>query len=256
MLKTLITLPAVGLVPGAITGCSDGPCVNILLHGLFMMEFQDENKLVIATPKFDGHEFKMRRHGQPPNGAPDLPELISLEGLVTAGKRKTFAPENLQFPAADLGGGYRIDYQNPSKHNHRCTMVLPLPNNIIGLRSDDKKNFHPYDSSIGQHICSNAKTNLATITCIQYEPAPGKTPFVINYYAEHKNITVESVNAALAAARDVCGSGFNLKMKALGGRTVPDTTFPEGVDQSDEEPLHQEKNVDIASCPQFGITGS
>lgn len=248
ILKTLATVPAVSLLSG-VSGCDGGPYVNILLHGLFMMEFQ-ENKLVIATPKFDGHEFGMRYHGKT---ASDLPELISLEGLVRAGQQKTFASENLQFPTSDIGSGYRIDYQNPSKHNHRCTMVLPLPYNILGLRADDKGKFADAaaDSSIKQHILSTASSKLATITCIQYEPASGVKPFVLNYYAEHKSVTVDSINDALKAARDVCGNGFNLQMKALAKPPAADTAFPEGVDESDEEPLV--RHIDVASCPQFGI---
>jgi hypothetical protein len=209
----------------------------------------------------------MRRHDQLAKDAGELPEVISLEGQVKAGKQYTFAPENLQFPASDLGGaGYKIDYKFPTRHNHRCTMVLPLPCNIIGLRPDKKEVFQDaaVASNIKTDILSSSNGKLATITCLQYEPADGVQPFVMNYYAEHKTITLGSINAALTAAQDVCGDQFNLEIQKLKMPPPADSSFPDGVDKNDEDSLHlllnidktdQTNHVDVASCPQFGIRG-
>jgi hypothetical protein len=250
MLKALATVPAISLLPGGLSGCTGDPWVNILLHGLFMMEF-NKNSLVIATPKFRGHEFAMRYHGQTKQ---DLPELVTMVGIVKEGELQRFQPENLQFPASDIGNGYLIDDGKPSKH--RCTMVLPLPHSIIGLRAGEKNDFHPHAGAIGDHIKATSSNRLATITCIQYKPAPGINPFVVNYYAEHPSTAhLQDVNDALKAAQDVCGYGFTLQMDALAGSAAPyDNKFPDGVDKSDEEALYpQNKDVDVASCPQFGI---
>ena len=252
LLKTLVTAPAIALLPNILAGCSQGPYINILLHGLFLMEF-NENKLIIATPQFDCHEFLYRYHAE--SKPKCLPEFITMVGVVKDGHKTKFKPENLQFPSKDLGDGYVIDYEHPSQHNHRCTMILPLPHDIIGLRVDAKKNFQPQDGNIGKDILSTTSDYLATITCIQYEPAPGVKPFVINYYAEHKSPpNPDSVNAALKAAKDVCGDGFNLQMKCLADAPPLDKQFPVGVDCTDEDKLRSgPRLVDIASCPQFAI---
>jgi hypothetical protein len=252
VLKTLAAVPAVSLLPG-LSGCDGGSYVNLLLHGLFMMEFND-NKLIIATPKVDGHIFKMRKHGQARAEAKDLPEFITMLGVVKEGSQDKFKPENLTFPVSDLKRDYAIDYQNPSKH--RCTMVLPLPYDILGLRAGKKDDFKPQAGDIGSHIKSTSSTRLATITCLRYKPASGVAPFTINYYAEHPNPpTKDSVNAALKAVKTVCGAQFTLQMDDLAPVAPYDNPLPEGVDRDDENPFQQEHAVDVASCPQFGIRG-
>jgi len=253
VLKTLAAAPAVSLLSG-LSGCDGGPYVNVLLHGLFMMEFND-NKLIIATPKFDGHIFKMRKHGQARGEAKDLPEFITILGVVKEGSRNTFKPENLTFPVSDLKRDYAIDYQNPSKH--QCTIILPLPEDILGLRVGKKDDFKPQAGDIGSHIKSTPSTVLATITCLRYKPASGVDPFTINYYAEYPDKpSKESVNAALKAVKTVCGDQFTLQIEDLGPSAPYDKPFPEGVDQDDEDPFHQDlRDVDVASCPQFGIRG-
>lgn len=251
VLKTLAAAPAVSLLSG-LSGCDGRSYVNVLLHGLFIMEFND-NKLVVAAPKFGGHIFKMRKHGQAREDAKDLPEFITMLGVVKEGSRNTFKPENLTFPVSDLKKDYAIDYQNPSKH--RCTIIMPLPHDILGLRADKKDNFKPKAGDIGKDIKSTPSTVLATITCLRYKPASGVDPFTINYYAEHPNLpNMSTVNDALTAAQTVCGKEFTLQMETLASAAPFDTTFPDGMDKSDEEAWNPSLDAaDVASCPQFGI---
>src|SRR5205823_3750696 len=99
---------------------------------------------------------------------------------------------------------------------YRCKIILPLPKNIFGYRTDTKDKFNPVAGNpIGEAIKDLTDPRLATITCLEFYP--GKmTPFVDNYYASHKlRPTANEVNAALLAAQDICGNKFDLKIQAL-----------------------------------------
>jgi len=246
----------------------------ILLHGMFFMEFY-KDQLYVATPDHketcdqNGHHFCVRRSGgqlQP------MGTKIDLYSSLGHGTKNSFPSEILQFSKSLVDSG-------PRKTNkYRCKMILPLPKNIFAYRTDTKDKFNPVNgSSIGQAILAATGPRLATITCLEF--TPGKEgPYTESYYAEHKGRpNAGDVNAALLAAKDICGNKFNLQLTPLPNvppPTAPDPigSFPDGVSQDDEKELgelltgtmlacdekpcpakaHTEA-IDVASCPQFGI---
>jgi hypothetical protein len=255
----------------------------ILLHGMFFMEFYKDH-LYVATPDHrascnqNGHHFCMRRHG---GQLQTMGTNIDLYSSLGHGGMSTFPKTIPQFPKS------LIDLGPKTTPTYRCKMILPLPKNIFGLRTDVKSNFNPVKgNAIGEAILAAATgPRLATITCLEF--VPGKDgPYTESYYAEHKRRpNAADVNLALVAAKEICGNKFNLQLTALPCPPPPAPCFPpapkdptaslpNGVSQDDESALDElvtgtalacdeqpcpatahKENVDVASCPQFGLRG-
>lgn len=266
LLKTLAMAHASLLTPFSMAAANvkSSNLVDIYLFGLFLMEFQGDN-LIIVTPKYKHHRFCIVYPGQTPI---EMPEYLNLWDLLVPGQQDTFCTENLRFPAKAIrNGGFVLDPHNPSKHKHRCTMVLPKPLNISVGRQQDASKFHPDPGSkIGKLIQEQAGAKLGSITHLQYESRLGKSS-QFAYVVSHHPLSLHTVNCALRAARNPCGKGFDLKMHDIPKVTCTGTEIKcpdwdnltellnfkasSSTLSSNVCPL----NVDVGSCPQFGIQG-
>jgi hypothetical protein len=266
LLKTLAIAPATLFIPlpsMAATGRGFDSTVNIFLLGLFMMEFQGDD-LVLVTPKYHHHDFCIVKSD---GTRAEMPEYINLWDQLVPGSQDKFDAKNLKFPASALqNNGYVLDPNNPSKHKHRCTMVLPKPSQITVLGEQDISEFTPKPGKIGDYIKQGATEHkLGFITQLQYQSRNGQ-PYSFAYLALHRPLTLGTVNEALRAARNPCGQGFDLQMSAIktsncggmGANKCPDwsqlNSFFILLGTKKFNKSLCELNVDVASCPQFGIT--
>jgi len=203
--KGLAATPAMFLTPHsalANLNASVDDTVDIYLFGLFLMEFQGEN-LVLVTPKYEHHRFCIVYSDL---GYEKMPEYINLWDRLLPGKKDRFCDENLKFPAkAIANNGYVLDPNNPNKHKHRCTMVLPKPSDITVQIQQDSTLFHPEpQSSIGKLIQKEAGKKLGSVTHLQYKSRTGKSS-AFAYVVSHHPLSLHTVNGALRSARNPCG---------------------------------------------------
>lgn len=246
--------------------------VYILLHGMFFMEFSSDKpqKLYVASPDHSAHHFCVRRSG---GAFQKIGKDIDLVSKLKQGSQVSFPSEIPQFPKSLIGSNGPV-----AATTYRCKIILPAPKNIFGYRTDTKDHFVPVaNSNVGHAILNSTGPRLATITCLEYEPG-AEGPYVESYYAEHKTRpSPREANAALEAAKDICGGNFDLKFPDPGtfypvAPLDPQSSLPTGVAQDDEKDLEElltggklacdeqlgaptihAKAADVASCPQFGI---
>lgn len=266
VLKTLAIASATLLKPPPSTaGRGNGfdNTVYISLLGLFLMEFQGDD-LVLVTPKYHHHDFCIVKSD---GTRADMPEYINLWDQLVPGSQDKFDAKSLKFPASAITkNGYALDPSNPSKHKHRCTMVLPKPSKIRILGEQDLTEFTPKPGKIGDYIKQGATEHkLGFITQLEYQSRSSQ-PYSFAYLALHRPLTLGTVNAALRAARNPCGKGFDLQMSAIkksscsgmGANKCPDwdqlNSFLTSLETKNLSDSLCEFNVDVASCPQFGIT--
>jgi hypothetical protein len=245
----------------------------LLLHGMFFMEFYD-GLLYICTPKYDCHKFQKKIHAPNPTPFQSLESEINWSkdnSMVTPGKANSFPPEILQFSVKTLDtNGLPI---LPGTKNYACKMVLHPPKHIFGYRTDGKDKFHPLAGKIADDISDATGPRIATITCLQYDPGTSGA-FIESFYAEHDHLPRSlEVNGALEAAKSICGNNFDLKFDPnncnpnVAKKDEPGS-LPPGIDPAYETEINEKPgppcppprpgtvvatNVDVASCPQFGI---
>jgi hypothetical protein len=251
---------------------------NILLHGLFFLQYQSNN-LVVMTPNHPMHQFLMRPQGMTGNANNPFPSLQSDIDLTTL--IGSSSPVPLPFPAsmpqfsiADTGVGNLIS--TPSK-NYRCRIVLPWPLDIMSLRSSGSLgDYHPLStSSVGQSILSNSGPALGIVTLLHYQSAG--SPFTVSYFAEHLMPTsTREVNPALKASKALFQNpeNFDLQLSECDwcgncttpticpDKDVPPTASAYGVLRDDEHSVGEIyrstdcsllEGTDVANCVQFGI---
>ena len=244
-------------------------CINIVLHGLFFMEFHGK-VLLAATPDVQGHPLFFRDHGaqlQPLNGVVDLSGLLKASSPVTA-----FPPDSLLFSKKDIGAsGDFIDRANPQKY--KCLLVLPAPNRVLPLRSAPFNTFSPFPGKVADSILAHHHNSsvVPVITCLQYDRTQNGPFDTRNFYAEHDHQpTLTEVNNTLLEATTPFAS-FDLQMQFLPDAVNCVDTLPDELDRGDESSLEAIKNqgpcfspptaspdghkltTEVASCPQFGV---
>lgn len=276
VLKALALAPAFPLAQSSFANLllSSPPSptsVYILLHGMFFMEFSGGNpqQLYVVSPNHSPHHFCVAQSG---GALQKIGRDINLVAKLKQGSTVSFPPAVPQFSKSLIGSSGPV-----AATNYRCKMILPAPKNIFGLRTDTKNNFLPVPTSnVGQAILNSTGRQLATITCLEYDPGSDGA-YVENYYAEHKwRPSPHDANAALVAAKDICGSNFDLQFVEKPGTSFPPApldppgNLPSGVTQADEKELDDllaggklacdelaltfhTQSADVASCPQFGI---
>src|SRR6267154_6213537 len=148
---------------------------NILLHGLFFLQYQGSN-LIVMTPDHNMHVFVQRfQGGQKP--FPSLPLEPSFGNLVPNGSKVAFPSDMPQFDKNETSVGDLVFIQTPKK-NYRCRMALPFPLDIVMIRSTGFiTNFQPDPASkIGQSILRHTGPGMGIVTLLHYEtPDPGFT---------------------------------------------------------------------------------
>lgn len=277
MLKTIALLSGSPLLSNRLTAellaGNAKPYTYFLLHGMFFMEFYD-GLLYICTPKYDCHKFQKKIHAPNPTSLQSLDPDINWSkdnSMITPGKALSFPPEILQFSVKTLDpSGLPV---LPGAKNYACKMILHPPKHIFGYRTDGKENFQPIAGNVANDISDSTGPRLATITCLQYDPGTSGA-FIQSFYAEHDHLPRPSeVNDALRAAQSICGNNFDLQFSPNTGNTKPAAedkkgSLPPGIDPNYEDAINENfgppcpppkpgtvgiQNVDVASCPQFGI---
>jgi hypothetical protein len=278
MLKILALFSGSPLLSNSVTAellaGNTKPYTYLLLHGMFFMEFYD-GLFYICTPKYDCHKFFKKTHAPNPTSFQSLDPDINWSkdnSMITPGKTNSFPPEVLQFSVKTLDpNGLPI---LPGAKNYACKMVLHPPKHIFGYRTDGKEKFHPLTGNTADDISDSTGPRIATITCLQYDPGKAGA-FVESFYAEHDHLPRTSeVNDALQAAKGICGNNFDLKFDPSSSNPSPADkdkpgSLPPGIDPDYETEINEKpgtpcpppkpgavvgtENVDVASCPQFGI---
>jgi hypothetical protein len=276
----------------ALAFASPCNCVNILLHGLFFLEFQN-NILVVVSPDHNGHCYRFRDHGGPLGPLPSPQPVIDLTTQLDGGNTiPPYPAEMLQYKAADVTA--RKPYIALAKH-YGLVLKLPYPQHIYTLRTGNGGDFHPDPSTnIYKAMKPSLGARIGTITWLQYGPRLNPGFVTRTFYAEHGSLNVPytAVNLAFGAAQNVF-SDFDLLLTAdansIVGRDDP-SQLPTEIHPDDERALAEmtrnnclvaalSKNatpdqrvskgkkstarsqgggvlqaaVEVATCPQFGI---
>jgi len=254
-----------------------GPCscVNILLHGFFFMEFQDD-MLLVASPKHQPHQVLFRDSG---GALQPLSSLIDLRDALQPGSKTTFPSKILQFSRSDIKLNRPfIDKNNPNQY--ACFMQLPKPHDIVPLRLGKVADLSPNPGNVANSIKRLCDVNTATVTRLKYFPktsAPFKTR---SFYAEHCHPPKAcEVNNTFDAARAVFGKEFDLTIKGVESITLGKdkrSDLPDEIELDDENALEEIRSaasscppplcpppcppgkvciesVEVATCPHFGV---
>lgn len=273
-------------VGSLMADCPPSDFVCILLHGLFFMQFKDD-KLIVATPKFQPHTFGMREQGQPkigplPPGAPDI--NWTSEGLGKNSNTIDFSqfPDISQFSASETG----VDELMPDgTKEYEFQLILPKPEQIHGFRQVQLKNFLDCTESnhskpgtlkpMQENIQSHCGPNFALLTGLIYKKEKKWTrKNVVNFYAEHdlscQKIKATDIDDALQVGRKLFANqqNFDLAYKDP-GKPLPagcsnDPCYDFGVTSNDllsvfelnhEHECCQSKGTNPINCAQFGVIG-
>ncbi|MBZ5523207.1 MAG: hypothetical protein LAP21_13300 [Acidobacteriia bacterium] len=251
-----------------------GPAVNILLHGFFFMEFQEQDKLlIVASPKYDNHHFLFRNHGDDKLQA--LPQrFIDFRKQLAPGNASDFPNEILHFSRSQSPpspAGNIIHFEPTDSYGFH--MKLPCPTRIVPIRPGGQIKDFNIGGVHGNKIAYRSGPDLSLITCLQYDTNPS-TPADLrtrNYYAEHCGIPdADEIKNMLNAASDAfrvkldivfsriptvpsCGPSLpNDDEKAL--REMPPGTPGNPCSKTKDCPAEQSRIIHTANCPQFGIT--
>lgn len=242
---------ASSMVWGSHGSCN---CINVLLHGFWFMEIQD-NMLVAASPALaNGHHFRFRDKGMP---LQDFSGTIDLRGPLRdgAGHRKSFPDRILQFSWSDINPDpnrrqYFIDLNTAPAC--ACILLLPLPKEIFSLRAGLRSNFPARDGNVWSSIKNKSNSeHVALITRLKYghiSNSPFSSP-VRSFFAQHcHKPTVCEVNEVLKAAQSCFAQEFDLCLKpTLEIHVEPDRyeDLPDEIDPADEAALSE-----INDCPE------
>ena len=249
---------------------------NILLHGLFFLQYQG-NKLVAMTPDHHHHHFLKRPQGLLGDDRHPFPNLnqdesfINLIGSTT--NKFPFPPEMLKFDNNATGVGDLVIKAGPKK-NYRSRVELPWPLDIIVMLRYPAQlsDFHSNpNSQVGISIYNNSGPSIGLVTLLHYETnAPS---FTISLFAEHRNpVTYDKMNPVYIAAQDLFSNGtaFDLQLVSCGCNVptvCPDDVLPAkaagwSVLRDDEHSFGEiydgidcaaGAGTDIANCVQFGL---
>jgi hypothetical protein len=201
--------------------------INILLHGLFFMEANNDKLEIYAPPTVSGHRFEGGSRGNVVDlssitAAIDLSDASVLQGKPKADVsdvRKTRTI--LQFSRTPVGA-----FQ--TKQTNRL-IILPWPLQFFSIRLGDISGF-TFDTSgsavIGNDIkarCGDAKNRIGIVTGLTYTAdfsgpvLPGEHPTrnIHFYYDPGIGHDVNAVNDDLRHSRDIFtnGPGFDLQMQ-------------------------------------------
>lgn len=240
--------------------------VNILVHGLFFMDFHGD-KLILSTPDVMGHMVMGGCKGLLSELPPNI-DWYSMYRPLKKGQTTSFTqwPQIMQFSKVTVGqliGPYK------------CRIVLPLPETVVPLRKGSLSDFKYQNAGsggVGDQIYDNCRRNgandeLALITCLRYQrnaPPTGQT-LTYSFYAEHINPSPQDTNDALMSSQALFerGSAFNLKMdEDASAPTVNAQDEPQyGINAEDEYTLlegqvgqPQTRGPNVLNCMQFGLS--
>lgn len=236
--------------------------VNVLLHGLFFMEFQTTN-LVITSPNVDMHLYRSIINGLPADLPHDM-DWVSQNPLRT-GLDNSFS-NHRQIPQ------FSKDRVGRLIGPYRFRLVLPAPDEIIPLRLGKLADFYPVaKSAVGADIknyCSQSgNTDLAVVTCLQYERNAAGSGITTNYsfYAEHLDPTMDDVNNAYLQAQQLFENPGRFDLQ-LDTSHAPKCVLPvadpsDDITEQDEYSLLELKvggpcpkeAASVANCIQFGL---
>lgn len=217
---------------------------NVLLHGLFFMEFQD-NDLIVAAPFYDPHRYFYRDHQNPKSLVcvnADLGDFTDGPGSPLPDV-DPFPSEILHFSKSDLGLQPGSNYIDVNK-TYGCLLKLPAPKHIVALRCGDYDDFASIsiNGNVRSSIDKRCGPRLALITWLYYDSPSSKMNFKTrSYYAEHCNQVLDpvEVNNTLQAATNVFPT-FDLRVSDLSHKQVdpdPVTQLPSYIAQDDESDL-------------------
>lgn len=245
--------------------------INVYLHGFFFIE-TSKDKLVIASPKYDMHNFgywddQERAWHTFPNSP-----FSWIKALQDGGKQD-FPKDILQFSRDDLGLKRSFIQPPDAIRQYAVYLELPLPADITSARDGgDLSEFHMKDGKVKKSVSGHCGDNtpLCLLSRLTYV-ASGPVGFnAINFYAEHCMAPgSDDLNLLFDKTREVLPD-FDLKLVGLGqGRTLekPDSDNEETLcelgsslkenpcDATKCRQMHHEL-LRTANCPQFGIVQS
>lgn len=264
----------------AIQGVVARDHADILLRGLFFMEYQtDKNLFIVASPKHDKHCFLYRDNVTPhsPGAHSPLPNVMAPTTLKKgAGPNgDPFSPEILHFSCKEISHtGPFIDVNSPTKY--ACVLKLPYPKHIIPLRCGSFDDFHPNSLAVAKSIGKHCSGRIATVVWLRYDVDPARPPAfgLRTCYAEHGfDPNPVDVNCALRDAQKVFPK-FDLQIVngiPYGSKVLEDlqSQLPNDIDPRDEDalvevgtnpcnltaqcPQVQTKVLEVANCPILGV---
>lgn len=233
---------------------------NLLFHGFFFFEFQDNN-LIVASPAFVPHKLSSRNHGDPKptswNGQID-------DTGLQQGSIKDIPPKMLRVARQDLNIPVgRFFLEASAQPRCSCFVKLPFPKAFLPLRRGNIDDFHKRDGKVARSIDTARKgeKEVALVVCLQYDSGAA---FTRSYYIEHDHHPdPHEINVALASAQ-LLSPSFDLTVKE------PDPSSPKpvgldnpkdlppGVAPDDERGLTELNgtravSVDPATCPILGF---
>jgi hypothetical protein len=255
VLKTLLMSPFFGVarkVRASAIGAPTVPgTVNILLNGLFFLEVDKANKLLlISAPKVRDHTFLAgtRQNLQPSTGFDWSPASFGLTGKDPTFSSDPDIPTDitnsiLQFTKNETGvGPLKTD---PSLYFGK--VILPWPLTITPLRIDHLPAFDPSKTNVGPKIKARCGSQIADVICLQYNyqfsgPVLPPTNPTTNFHlhmlcCKDSDGSVQHINDALTdAAGTFTNQGkFDLRMQGAVQPTTIDQPPPiTGVSPEDE----------------------
>lgn len=284
VLKSTVLGPAFSLVnsvfeypQGTSSSTFNDMCwVNILLHGLFFMEFKPQSNadtLVITAPDIKEHKHCMLHNGLFMEFPLEKPFQMDLRTQLTdlvPGKIDSFEhyPAIPQFSKTQAKVGELVG------QNYRLRIVLPLPQEIVPLRCGSLMDFGgaaegQVKESIMSECGKGGNNQFALVTCLRYLKShanaspPGSTH---SFYAEHMQVPdPQQTNQAYKTAGQLFSHPENFDLRL---RVTPPPSLPRvprdfhpgfGVSSDDEISLPErwEKPsnalVDVGSCIQLGL---
>lgn len=250
--------------------------INIFLHGFFFTEAQD-NKLVIASPKYEMHNFGYWNDQEVTWTAFPASPFSWIQALRDGGKQD-FPNDILQFSRKDLGLKTPFIPAPGNGVEYAVYIELPHPSDIQSVRDGGNINEllmvkgGKVEGSVHGHCGTNHKMSL--ITQLLYK-ANGPIGFTdINFYAEHcKEPGWKELDALFVLTKTVLHE-FDLRITGIdGGEKLPDpgpdnekTLCELGAQLRKNpckcDPVKQSRAeqkmplIRTANCPQFGISQS
>jgi hypothetical protein len=252
--------------------------VNVLLHGLYFMEF-NSNNLIAKAPAIGMHCYASGASGCiieiPKEYKPYQIDLTTeIAGLVP-GKKNDFS-EFPQIPQFSKSGPNGVGDLTEAQ---QVALILPYPADIIPLRCAHIDDFKAIaqDGEIKNRIvdaCTNNNNDrLSLVTCLRYlkQRENGSPPAATySFYAEHRMIpTIGQMNCTYCEAKALFNNGDNFDLQLhLPSTTKEPVAIPPdphpgyGISADDElslaefmGPVNSTEAIHVANCVQFAVTG-